>query len=229
MSNFPPTRPSILERIRTAAPEEKGAAFDDLARGYWRPIHTYLRLKWSMDEHDAEDATQAFLQTAWEKSFFDSYDPAKARFRTFLRVCLDRFVMNRAAKDAAQRRGGGMTPVSMSHADSARMVDDDDLFRQEMVRDLFARALEIVRAECERTGRMTAFRVFELYDIDPADGVKYADLAQRFGVPTTQITNYLALARRLFREAVVAELRLLCGDGDEFRAEVQALLGIEVA
>jgi hypothetical protein len=54
----------------------------------------YLRLHWSLAPEAAEDAVQAFFTVAFEKNYLERYDRSKAKFRTFLRVCLDRFVQN---------------------------------------------------------------------------------------------------------------------------------------
>lgn len=236
-SRFPATRVSVVERLRSPEPLVRDAAFGQLVAGYWKPIYKYARLKWALAEADAEDATQAFLAAAWEKSFFDAFDPAKARFRTFLRVCLDRFVMNRKQAERALRRGGGMEAVPLDFAGAegeiarAASVADgvDGLFRQEMIRELFSRALIGVREECERNGRMIAFQVFEAYDVlAPDGGVTYADLARRFDVPATQVTNYLASVRRLFRTHALDALHGLCGSEAEYRAEARELFGVEV-
>ena len=61
---------------------------------------------------DAEDLTQGFFTRAMEKEFFGGYDPAKARFRTFLRTCLDRFVANE--DQAPLGRSAAATSISRS-------------------------------------------------------------------------------------------------------------------
>ena len=79
---------AVLIRKRTSRPLEA------LIRVYWKPIYTYIRLKWGKDNEDAKDLTQAFFTRALEKEFFQRYDPAKARFRTYLRICVDGFLSN---------------------------------------------------------------------------------------------------------------------------------------
>ena len=44
----------------------------------------------------------------------------------------------------------------------------------------------------------------------------------------TQVTNYLASARRTFRVCVLEHLRGVTGSDDEFRNEARALLGVEI-
>ena len=235
--SFPATRLSVVEHTRSGDEETRRVALATIIEAYWKPVYKYLRLKWNLPDADAEDATQSFLASAWETSWFDGFDASKARFRTFLRVCLDRFVMNLRQKGLAQRRGGGAASVPLdfpgAEAEIGRaapvLTDLDELFRQELIRDLFGRALLKVREECERNGRMVPFQVFEAYDVDGAGGdVTYAQLAGRFGIPATQVTNYLASVRRLFRTHALEELRGRCGSDAEYRAEARELFGVEV-
>ena len=235
-SRFPVTRPSAVARLQSETPAEREAAFGAVVTGYWKPIYKYLRLKWNLVGEDAEDATQGFLAAAWEKEWLADFDPAKARFRTFVRVCLDRFVMKRREAESAQRRGGGRAAVPLDFAGAESEValstggnaDVDALFRQEMVRDLFGRALEATRADCEARGRMEAFQVFEAYDVTGDDAASYGEVAARFGIPVTQVTNHLSAVRRLFRTHALERLRELTASDEEFRAEARELFGVEV-
>jgi DNA-directed RNA polymerase specialized sigma24 family protein len=234
-SRFPDTRISIVERLRSADSDVRTEAFGQFATGYWKPVYKYLRLKWRLDGDDAADATQAFLASAFEKAWLARFDPAQARFRTFLRVCVDRFVMNRRKAESAQRRGGAAAMVSLDFAsvegelagrELSAGAEADDVFDREVVREVFARALAAVRAECERSGKEVPLRVFVRYDLDPPDGLTYADVAREFAIPVTQVTNHLAAVRRLFRARALEELRVISGTDAEFRAEARELFGI---
>ena len=235
-SRFPATHVSAIARLRSGEPATREAAFGAVVSGYWKPIYKYLRLKWRLAGQDAEDVTQGFLAAAWEKDWLAEFDPSKARFRTWVRVCLDRYVMNRREAEGALRRGGGRTAVPLdfpgAEAEVALTAPGDDmdaLFRQEMIRDLFGRTLADVRAECESRGRIEAFRVFEAYDVSGDPHTTYGEIAARFGIPATQVTNHLAAVRRLFRTRVLDHLRELTGSDEEFHAEARELLGIDVS
>jgi hypothetical protein len=74
--------------------------------------------------------------------------------------------------------------------------------------------------------RQVTFDVFVAHDVDGADDPpRYADLAARFGIPVTQVANYLHWARSRFRGHVLDTLRALTGSDAEFREEARALLG----
>jgi hypothetical protein len=86
-----------------------------------------------------------------------------------------------------------------------------------------------MRVHCENAGKSIQFQLFERYDLDEADPKpSYAQLAEGFGLATTDVTNYLAFARREFRRCVLDQLREMTATDEEFRREAQALLGVEI-
>ena len=234
---FPATRHSVIERIRDQNPDARRDAFGDLIAGYWKPLYKHLRITWHLEADEAADLTQAFFAEAFQKTWLERYEPDKARFRTFVRVCADRFVMNVRQSAARQKRGGGATIVPLDFDGAEREIaaltasavpDPDDFFHQEFVRALFDRTVREVRAELEASGKAVHFTVFERYDLAPVEGVSYAHLANDLGLTTTQVTNALAQVRRRFRERALETLRGLCGSDGEFRREARELFGVEV-
>jgi DNA-directed RNA polymerase specialized sigma24 family protein len=234
---FPATRHSIIERIRAGGSEVRRQAFDDLVQGYWKPVYTHLRLTWRLDPDDAQDATQAFFAEAYEKGWLERFEPAKAKFRTFVRMCADRFAQNRRQAATRLKRGGGVQFVALDFAGAerdaiarlaAQDLDPDAVFHQEFIRGLFERAVAAVREELEAAGKPLPVALFERYDLTPREGDSYAALAAEFDLTTTQVTNALALARRRFREHALDALRALCATDDEFRRDARELFGVEV-
>lgn len=234
--DVPATRHSVLEAIRSRDEAQRRGGYEAMVAVYWKPVYKYLRLKWHLGEDDAKDATQEFFARAIEKNFFDPFDPSKARFRTFLRVCLDRFAANERKASSRLKRGGGQTfvPLDFQTAegelrqhDVAVAPDLDDYFHAEWVRSLFALAVDDVHREYERSAKLHVFRVFERYDLEaPAQGLDltYGDVARECGVAVTDVTNFLSAARRTFRRLLLERLRSVCGDVREFEAEARHLL-----
>jgi len=234
---FPVTHRSVLERVRSQDSTVRRAAFGDLAQGYWRPSYHYLRLHWRLSPEAAEDAVQAFFTTAFEKGYLERFDPEKARFRTFIRVCLDRFVQNQLKAARAEKRGGGAAILSLDFPDAERELDAmaaadlrdlDRFFHDETIRSLFSRTIASLRADLDREGRAIVFRVFELHDLHPSRDASYATVAAALGLTTAQVTNHLHAARRRFREAALAHLRAITATDDEYRREARELFGLEL-
>ena len=244
MIPFPATHRSVLERIRSDDAEERRIAFGDLAEGYWRPSYHYLRLHWRLAPEAAEDIVQAFFTTAFEKGYVERFDPAKARFRTFLRVCLDRFVQNQQKAERADKRGGGAAHFSLDFAgaelelegrgiplSSVREPSTSDLdrfFHDETIRALFGRTVAAMERAYASEGKAVVFRVFERHDLRPVAGASYASVAGELGLSTSQVTNYLHAARRRFRDLALQQLRSLVASEAEFRSEARELFGIDI-
>jgi RNA polymerase sigma factor (sigma-70 family) len=234
---FPRTRHSVLEAVRGTDEAARRRACEALCAAYWKPVYKYVRLRWRKAPQDAEDLTQGFFAAAFEKGFFERFDPARARFRTYLRTCLDGYASKERAAARAQKRGGGALHLSLDFgaaegelatAPPAADADLEEYFHREWVRGLFEEAVGRLRARCAESGRQTPFAVFERYDLDRDESTPtYAELGRELGIPVTQVTNHLSAMRRELRRHLLEALRELCASEDEFRQEARLVLGRE--
>ena len=193
-------------------------------------------MKWNIDREDAADFTQDFFTHLLEKEFLNSYDSHKGRLRTFLRSCADRLFMNQTRDSRRLKRGGGSAHFSLDLEEAERELaivpsseSPEERFEKEWVRNLFTQGLQRLRASCECGGKMIHFELFQRYDLEDADSKpSYTQIAREHGLSVTDVTNYLAFARREFRRCVLDQLREMTATDEEFRCEAQALLGVEV-
>ncbi|NUO80214.1 sigma-70 family RNA polymerase sigma factor [candidate division KSB1 bacterium] len=236
---FPLTRWSAIVAVRSENAEERQRSFAVLIAAYWKPVYKYLRLKWRKSNEDAKDLTQGFFTQALEKGYFQNYDAAKARFRTFLRACLDGYVANVHKAEQRLKRGGHAQILSLDfesaegelqHIEIADTENVEDYFEREWQRSLFSLALEALRAECAVKQRQTHFQLFARYDLDESEAPRltYEQLAAEFGLSVSNVTNYLALVRREFRRILLEKLRELTATDQEFHQEARAVLGVTV-
>jgi RNA polymerase sigma factor (sigma-70 family) len=234
---FPPTRWSVIVAARSAQPEERRRALEVLIAAYWKPVYKYVRLRWGKDNEAAKDLTQDFFCGLLEKDFLARYEPQRARLRTFLRACVDHLIVNQAKASRRLRRGGEIEFQSLDfetaegelqHLEIPIPERAEDFFEREWARSVFSLSLERLRQECERRGKETHFRLLELYDIEEAGKeLTYEQVAQQFGLKISDVTNYLAYARREFRRVVLEQLREMTGSEEEFQQETQTLLGMK--
>ncbi len=143
--------------------ETRRIALAAIIEAYWKPAYKYLRVKWSLDPDAAADLTQEFFTSTLEKEVIERYDPARARFRTYLRLCLDGFAANARKAEHRLKRGGGVSVVPLdfetaegeirSH-EPAVNADVDELFYREWVRALLERSVADLKRHAEaRAGR----------------------------------------------------------------------------
>ena len=216
---FPDTRHSAILGLHDHDETVRRQSWDAIIGAYWQPVHMYLRLRWRETEDAAADLTQAFFSKTLESATLTSYDPAKGTFRTYLRTCLDHFVLN------ARKQASRAQPVPLDFDLAAPAEEPEELFHREWVRSLFSLAVEDLRA----AGDGLRFRVFERYDLSESDSrPTYSDLAAELGLTAATVTNYLAAMRRDLRKAVLHRLRELTATDREYRSESRAILGVEI-
>ncbi|MFO0565615.1 MAG: sigma-70 family RNA polymerase sigma factor [Polyangiaceae bacterium] len=235
--NFPTTRHSQVLAVRSEDPAARHRSYEVLTLAYYRPVYKYTRVHFRKDEDEAREITHEFFIYAFESGAFARYEADKARFRTYLRVCLDRFIGKRHRDGRAQKRGGGLPPLPLDFQELERDLvrsapsevgDPERYFETEWARYLLATAVEALRRECVAKKRTQHFHVFERLDLAEDDRPSYAEVANELGISVTDVTNRLAYARRELRRLVLDELREITASDAELRAEAQSVLGIRV-
>ena len=228
---FPATRPSAIADLLSGDAKRRARSLDVVMRAYWRPVYKHVRLRWSKPAAHAEDLTQSFFELALERDLLASYQPGRGRFRTFLRACLDRHVIDEHRMATAARRGGAGVALDFADAEAEladpSTLDPTAVFDAEWLRHLMTLALERLDASLAERGKSihaALFREFHLGDPAPS----YADAAARHGIAVTDVTNWLHAARRAFRGIALDLLRELTVDSDDFAAEASAVFGIEL-
>ena len=229
-ARFPTTAISIIAGAGSPDVALRARCLETVVALYYRPVYAHLRLRGRLSPDDAQDLTQGFFARALEKDYLGGYDPARGRFRTFLRVCVDRFVMGERAASRREKRGGGAIHASLDwdgaerEVAAAASVDPERAFDDAWRRALFASALDDLRKACEAGGRSAQLRAFERYDLrDDEERLTYADLARELGQPVTTVTNWLGVMRRELRRHVLARLSDVTGSEEEYESEAREL------
>jgi len=190
----------------------------------------FLKLAKGFAVSGDESLAEEFFTQVVQKDVFARFDPSRARLRTFLRTCIDGLVANHDKAASRQKRGGGSPHLDF---DGAREEIEgleggchspEVQFEKEWARGVFGIALRRLEQECASTGRSQNYALLQRYDLDD-ERPTYAELAQRFGVPVTDVTNRLFRVRRELRRIVLEVLRELTAGEDDFREEARALLG----
>ncbi len=232
---FPSTRRSAVLLVGSDDPVERARSFDLLVRAYWKPVYKYVRVRHNKRREVACDVTQGFFARAFEKRYFANYDRGQARFRTFIKMCLDRYVMEERRTQMRLKRGGDSVRVSLdfdaaeaelNQIGTATTEDIDAYFEREWMRALLGAAVDDLRERCHGDDKAAYFETFERYVLQPAAlRPTYDQLATEIGIKTSDVTNYLAWTRRTFRTIVLDQLREITASEEEFRAEARLLLG----
>lgn len=183
---FPSTRWTLVARARERGSEGRGA-IEELCQHYWLPVYVFLRRR-GYAQHDAEDWTQSFFLKLLDDELFQAARADRGRLRTLLLSALDRFVANQLRHDHAQKRGGGIAPVSIDWARGeelafAEPVDHDDpetLYLAAWARSLVENARARLRASYG--AKAALFTALEPFLMSEDSRGRYREAAETHGI-----------------------------------------------
>ena len=227
-----------MYRIRSDDPIARGRAFQTLVRAYWKPVYKHIRIRWKKSNEEAKDLTQSFFARCFEKRVFEAYKPELALFRTFVRRCVDNHVRHHLEAFRRIKRGGDLVFLSLD-CDEAELelqsipdvgLSAEEAFEREWIRNLHAMSVEALEKDFQARGREICFEVFRIYELshDQSTRPTYQSVAADFSIKVTDVTNFLAAARRRFRSIVLEKLEELTASEEEYNEVAKAILGIDL-
>jgi RNA polymerase sigma factor (sigma-70 family) len=161
-SNRPDTtNPSIFLRLKVGDEAVREVAWHQFYQRWGGVIAGFAR-QLGASAQDTEDIVQDVLIGFYATSPRFVYDPARGRFRGYLKTCTCHVVQRRAGRDAKFRG------LSLKQIDpDALEVDQvwNDVWEQEELR----RAVEQVRDEIGTTKTFQAFEMYVIQDIAPTE------------------------------------------------------------
>ena len=189
---------------------------------YWKPVYRFIRVKFRKNNEEAKDLTQGFFASALERDFFARFDASQASFRTYLRIAVERFAASQYAAENRQKRGGEIAFEPLEDY-AVSCESPEQVFEREWRRQLFILALDDLAVYCASGAKKLQFDIFQAYDLTEDDRPSYADLASRYGIAETAVTNHLAWARRMLRQFVNERLGGVTANPRDLREEMRRL------
>ena len=232
-SHFATTHWSV---VLAAAPGSPSAeeALAKLCDTYWYPLYAYARKK-GHPAHEAEDLTQTFFTRLLEKGMLQDLSPEKGRFRTFMLVCMKRFIVNEWRHARTQRRGGNAKtlPIDFSHADERFRLEPASYATPERIYDrrwaltALEEALAQLAAEMKTTSKSNLFDALKPYLAMDSAAPPYSEVAAklRMSEGSVKVAVFRLRARyaQLLRQEIAATLATPADIEDEIRRLFQAL------
>ncbi|HYE17435.1 MAG TPA: sigma-70 family RNA polymerase sigma factor [Tepidisphaeraceae bacterium] len=234
-ARFATTQWSVVLAAANAASPDSAVALAELCRTYWYPIYAFVRRQGR--SHDAaQDLTQDFFARLLDKRTIDDVGPEKGKFRTFLLVCLKRFLANEWEKATAQKRGGGRAELSIDFADADgryTLEPSHDLtpqreFERRWALTVLERALAALADEFAAAGKTRLFDALKAYLTGDAGAAPYADVAGQLGMTEGAVKVAVHRLRERYRAALRREIAGTVADPakvDEEIADLFAALG----
>ena len=215
---FLTTHWSLIEDVDSCDLDKNRALLGLLLGKYWKPVYCYLQRK-GYDNEQAKDLTQGFFhEVVLGRGLIKKADESKGRFRSFLLIALNRFLINIKNKETAQKRIPKDKLVPLDMVDSLELpqtistLGPEDSFNYAWVSSLLEEVLEEVEAKCHEDSKGVHWQVF--YDkvlqpiIDGTDSPSLKEICEKYGIKDdAKASNMIVTVKRRFQAALKKQLR----------------------
>ena len=221
---FGQTRWTLVLRAGDSASPESRRALEELCRAYRQPLRDFAGCL-ERDPQRADDLVQDFLTRLVEKNVVAKADPARGRFRNFLRAGLYTHMKAMRSKEGAQRRKGSHVDAELNEVPN-NMPSADRLYFKKWAWVLLDRSLARLNEEQVRAGNGPFFEALRDRLEGGEGSTTLREAALRLGTSEGALKVRLFGLRRRFRELAEAEAAETVEDPEDARAELQHLLAV---
>lgn len=231
---FLTTHWSLVDDINTSEADRNCALIELLLVRYWKPVYCYLRRKGCSNEA-AKDLTQGFFhEVVLGRNLIQKADQTKGRFRSFLLMALNRYLINTQEEQSARKRAprGKLVPFDFaSMADSPQVMTTltpEDTFTYVWVSDLLKQVLKDVENGCMADGKAIHWEIFHDRVLRPVmKGGKapcMEDICRKHGIQDPmKASNMVVTVKRRFQTALARRLRDSVMSDEEAEEELQEI------
>ena len=232
---FITTHWSVIEKIRLNDDEKNQALIGLLISKYWKPIYCYLRSEGYGNEQ-AKDLTQDFFhEVVLGRNLIQKADKSKGRFRSFLLISLNRYLIAVKKSQAAQKRIPKDKLVQLDENDIPELclttpeLTAEDSFNYAWVCSLLEDVLEEVEVKCHEDGKTVHWHVFYDRILEPimemAKTPSMKEICRRYGLKSkSEASNMLVTVKRRFQRALKNHLHNLVVSEEQIDEEFSEIM-----
>jgi RNA polymerase sigma-70 factor (ECF subfamily) len=220
---FPTTHWSLVQRAGRPSDAAQRDALGELVERYLPALRSHLVIHKRIEPHRAEDLVQEFLLSkVIERELIGQADRQRGKFRSFLLVSLDRFVISEFRREQAQKRSApGTVPIDENLDVADNRAAPTRTFDIAWARQLLTSAIQVMKKECHANARPDVWGVFQGRILDPVlnqtEPVSYDSLVKEYDLPSpAAASNLLVTAQRMF----VRVLREQIGQYEEDESQI---------
>ncbi len=208
-----------------------GEALRELCAAYYAPIIAFLRRRGHAAD-EARELAHDFFAAVLAGDAIGGADQLRGRFRSYLLGAVKHFLSHLREAQQRQRRGGGVTPLSLDRADEDAPVlaiaDDGQLspdaaFDRQWALTTLERALQALRQECADAGRAQLFDALQAQLTGDAGHGEQAALAESLGMNPNSLKSTVHRLKLRFRVLVKELIAVTLDDENAVEEEMASL------
>jgi RNA polymerase sigma-70 factor (ECF subfamily) len=227
---FATTQWSVVLAARAGDPALAQEALAALCATYWPPLYAYAR-RLGRSAADAEDLTQGFFVSLFEREALLQVERGKGRFRSFVIVAFRHFLANERDRERAQKRGGAvaLVPIDAALVESrfapslADTRTPEELYDRMWALTMLEQVMRRLEEEHARSAKRGTFDHLKAYLTGSADA-GYAETAAATGMSVGAVKVAVHRLRRRYRELLWQEAARTVDDPEATKDEVRELM-----
>jgi RNA polymerase sigma factor (sigma-70 family) len=227
---FASTHWSVVLAAKEGSSQTASEALEELCRTYWPPLYAFIRRE-GHDEAEAKDLTQEFFLRLIDREFLQHLRHQRGKFRSFLLTFLKHFLMEQRGKAQTQKRGGGMTIISIDYLaeqgsflhEAVDRFSPDQVFERRWAQTVFQVALNRLQEEYVQNGRGPFFDLLKEFQPRETGAPSYAEIATRFEMTEAAVKSAVQRMRQRHREILREEIANTVANPHEIDDEIRHL------
>lgn len=202
MDYFPSTRWSLIQRVQ----KDRDAVFNDLFKIYRNPILRAAK-KAGLKQEDAEEIAQDVCQVLCNVEELAACDPAKGKFRNWIKKITKHTIMGFWDKQNALKRGGGEKVVELNPAIHQPVAEGVDDATAEIDRDWVLSILHLSLEEMAKDSTEgVRAREFSALTLSFLKGRTHKDIAAEQGCTEQDVGNDVYRAKLRLKQRILAHV-----------------------
>ena len=229
---FTTTHWSVVLEAQGESPAAQ-EALEKLCRIYWRPIFSFLQRQGVRPEQ-AEDVTQGFFASLFERGSLNAVRKEKGRLRSYLLGALKYFLADEQRRAMAIKRGKGqrLIPLEELRADERVTMEPTDPVTAEMIYErrwastVLERVLTRLKDEYRAAGNAALFDSLKELLPDEPGSPSQAEIAARLGMTENAIRQAFYRFRQRYQSLLREEIAHTVATPGDIEDELRHLIAV---
>ena len=229
---FTTTHWSVVLEAQGESPAAQ-EALEKLCRTYWRPVFSFLQRQGIRPE-EAEDITQGFFASLFERGSLNAVRKEKGRLRSYLLGALKYFLADERRRATAIKRGKGLRliPLEELHADEAVGMEPADPLTAEMIYErrwastVLERVLSRLKDEYRAAGNAALFDSLKQLLPDEPGAPSQAEIAAQLGMTANAVRQAFHRFRQRYQLLLREEIAQTVATPGDIEDELRHLIAV---
>ena len=229
---FTTTHWSVVLEAQSESPAAQ-EALEKLCRIYWRPIYDFVQGQ-GIGSEEAEDITQGFFASLFERGSLSAVRKEKGRLRSYLLGALKYFLADEQRRAMAIKRGKGQRLIPLEELsgderiemEPADPVTAEQIYERRWAMTVLEHVLSRLKDEYRAAGNATLFDSLKQLLPDEPDAPSQADIAAHLGMTENAVRQAFYRFRQRYQSLLREEIAHTVATPGDIEDELRHLIAV---